>query len=326
MACSITLRRSLALWLALGAGANLHAQVASDPAFDTTVERPAYVREHPLVVIDEAHFNYHTASDRYRPLALLLGSDGYEVVAGKAKLDRESLRDTKVLIVANARGGPGGSDDVAKPAFTDAECDAVRDWVRAGGALLLIADHSPFGSAAANLAQRFGVVMGTGHVFDLVSSDRNPTILVFSKDNGLLGSHPIIRGRTDAERIKRIVAFEGQSLSVPKGATTLMKLGPTAYESASRQAMRLAQSAAQRNPAPRAAIDNARSVADAAQGLAMELGRGRVVITGEAAMFSAQVLHQGTGPDFKFGMNAPGNDDRQFSLNALHWLSRAMDF
>ncbi len=23
----------------------------------------------------------------------------------------------------------------------------------------------------------------------------------------------------------------------------------------------------------------------------------------------------------RFGMNVPGNDDRQFALNALHWLS-----
>jgi hypothetical protein len=104
-----------------------------------------------------------------------------------------------------------------------------------------------------------------------------------------------------------------------------MKLGSTAYESGSRQEMLLAQSAAQKNPAPRAAIDNARSVADAAQGLAMEVGRGRLVITGEAAMFSAQVLHQRGRSDFKFGMNAPGNDDRQFALNTLHWLSRATD-
>jgi len=326
MTGSTTLGRSLVLCLALTVSANLYAQAVSDPAFDTTVEKPAYVREHPRVVVDEAHFNYHTASDRYRPLAQLLRSDGYEVTAGTAKFDRASLRGTRVLIIANARGGAEDSADVAQPAFTDAECDAVRDWVRAGGALLLIADHSPFGSAAANLALRFGVVMGKGHVFDLVNSDTNPTILVFSKDNGLLGTHAIIRGRTDAESVRRIVAFEGQSLSVPVGATILMKLGSTAYEADSREDIRLAQSALRSNPAPRTNIDRARSVADAAQGLAMEFGRGRLVITGEAAMFSAQVLHQQPRPDFKFGMNAPGNDDRQFALNALHWLSRAADY
>jgi len=50
------------------------------------------------------------------------------------------------------------------------------------------------------------------------------------------------------------------------------------------------------------------------QGLAFTLGRGRVVVLGEAAMLTAQVA----GPKaFKMGMNAPGNDDRQFALNVL---------
>lgn len=314
------------LCLSLVGSANVHAQVVSDPTFNTTVERPTYVHEHPRVVIDEAHFNYHTASGRYRPLAMLLKSDGYEVSAGTAKFNRDSLRDTKVLIVANARGGAEGSASVGGPAFTDAECKAVRDWVHAGGALLLVADHSPFGSAAANLATKFGVVMGKGHVFDLVNSDMDPTILVFSDENGLLGRHGITHGRSEAENVKRIVTFEGQSLSVPPGATILMKLGSTAYESNSRDNLQLAQRAAQRSSTPRAAIDHARSVADAAQGLAMEFGRGRLVITGEAAMFSAQVIHQGSEPDFRFGMNGPGNDDRQFALNTLRWLSRATGY
>jgi hypothetical protein len=50
------------------------------------------------------------------------------------------------------------------PAFTPAECDAVRDWVRGGGALLLIADHVPWGDASAILARQFGVEMGLGIV------------------------------------------------------------------------------------------------------------------------------------------------------------------
>lgn len=65
-----------------------------------------------------------------------------------------------------------------------------------------------------------------------------------------------------------------------------------------------------------------------AQGLAMTFGRGRVVVLGEAALFSAHVI---TLPDgdrpvtFKAGMNAPGNDNRQFALNVMHWLSRVLD-
>jgi len=56
----------------------------------------------------------------------------------------------------------------------------------------------------------------------------------------------------------------------------------------------------------------------------MRFGKGRVVVLGEAALLTAQIV---TSPDGnpqtqrKFGMNAPGNDDRQFALNVLHWLS-----
>jgi hypothetical protein len=41
-------------------------------------------------------------------------------------------------------------------------------------------------------------------------------------------------------------------------------------------------------------------------------------------MFSAQRLRSAGQPDLRFGMNAPGNDDKQFVLNALHWLSGAI--
>jgi hypothetical protein len=55
-------------------------------------------------------------------------------------------------------------------------------------------------------------------------------------------------------------------------------------------------------------------------------GKGRVVILGEAAMLTAQISKstEPSSPDQKFGMNTPGNDDRQFALNILHWLSSAL--
>jgi hypothetical protein len=43
-----------------------------------------------------------------------------------------------------------------------------------------------------------------------------------------------------------------------------------------------------------------------------------VLVQGEAAMLSAQV----SGSDKRaMGMNVPGNDDRQYVLNVMHWLS-----
>jgi hypothetical protein len=309
------------LTTALLLSANLLAQQMADPEFNSSVERPAYSRKHPKVIIDEAHSNFHTADGRYKPFADLLRNDGYQVVPGTNKFKKESLEGAKVLVIANA-AAPDASDDTSAPAFTQEECDAVRVWVRAGGSLLLIADHAPFGSAAENLARQFGVEMGKGYVFDLANSDRSPTTLVFSQENGLLGNHPLLRGRNPSEQVKRVVAFTGQSLSVPEGAIALMRLGPGAHESPNRRELQAAVEMASSRSAISA--DHARAAGGRAQGVAMKFGRGRVVILGEAAMFSAQVIRStqaGQTRESRMGMNVPGNDDKQFALNVLRWLS-----
>jgi hypothetical protein len=294
-----------------------YAQITvADRDFNTSVPAPAYTREHPRVVLDEAHHNFHTMHGRYQPLAQLLERDGYQVDPGTAVFTRSFLQAIRVLVISNALGGDEDAD-AGKPAFAAEECDVVEAWVRDGGSLMLIADHAPFGSAAHDLALRFGVEMGEGFVFDMKDSAGDPTFLVYSAANGLLGEHPIIHGRNEAERVQRIVAFTGQSLSVPRGAVALMKLAPSAYEVGS-YAAGLAAGEHDQN---RAADAKSRAVGGRAQGVAVLYGRGRVVVVGEAALFSAQVLKISGQPDMRFGMNAPGNDDKQFALNAFHWLS-----
>jgi hypothetical protein len=60
------------------------------------------------------------------------------------------------------------------------------------------------------------------------------------------------------------------------------------------------------------------SAAGRAQGVALKLGKGRVVVLAEAAMLSAQLA----GPQkTKFGMNRSGIDNRRFALNVMHWLT-----
>jgi hypothetical protein len=305
--------------------AHSQVKVLADAHFDASIEQPYYLKSHPVVVFDEAHSNYHTASGRYKPLARLLRNDGYRVIPGKSVFLRKTLRGASVLLIANALG-QGVTDSVSRAAFTAAECRELSAWVRSGGSLLLIADHTPFGSAAANLSNQFGVGMGNSYVFDLANStEDDPTILVFSSDNGLLGDHIIMRGVTSSATVRRVVAFTGQSLSIPPGATALMKLSTTAYEAPTRQDLDAAEKAAAESPPNIAGIiAYAKPVAGRAQAVALSHGKGRVVIVGEAAMFSAQILSGEEGhEDEKFGMNTPGNDDKLFVLNVLHWLSEA---
>lgn len=55
------------------------------------------------------------------------------------------------------------------------------------------------------------------------------------------------------------------------------------------------------------------SAAGRTQALAMPFGKGRVVVFGKAAMLTAQ--------NQNFGMNYPGTDGRQLTLNVMHWLT-----
>ena len=278
------------------------AQQMSDPNFNPHVEHPAYTKNFPRVLFDEAHNNFHTATGRYKPFVDMMFSDGYQIAANRKPFSKESLQTYKILIIANALGAEEMDDEGAdKPAFTEAECDVVREWVSNGGALLLIADHAPFGAAAQILAKRFDVEMSKGYVFDAEHSvPENPTLLIFSRENKLLLDHPITQGRNESERINRVQTFTGQALKGPQGATQLMTLAATAIDQAN------------------AMGGEKKSVAGQAQGIAFKLGKGRVVMLGEAAMLSAQVTGR---ENFKMGMNVPGNDDRQFALNTMHWLS-----
>jgi hypothetical protein len=120
------------------------------------------------------------------------------------------------------------------------------------------------------------------------------------------------------------VAFGGQSLSLPSGAEPLLKFSPTARESRTADDLKLALQVI-RPGNPVVEDTHSKSTTGRAQGVALHFGKGRVVILGEAALFSAQMLKSGgPRPNFKFGMNTPGNDDKQFALNVMHWLSGAL--
>ena len=288
--------------LLLAAGMTALAQQIADPHFNTRVETPAYTKNYPRVLFDEAHNNFHTVSGRYKPFAELIFSDGYQVVVNRKPFTKESLKTFKVLVIANALGAEDMDDDGAdQPAFTEGESDAVRDWVRGGGSLLLIADHAPFGAAAEILAKRFDVTMSKGFVFDPDHSQPDaPSSLIFSRENKLLLDHPITQGRNATERIDRVQTFTGQALKGAEGATPFLKLAETAKDAPSRTA------------------EQSVSVAGQAQGLAIKFGKGRVVMLGDAAMLSAQV----SGPQNRpMGMNVPGGDNKQLLLNIMHWLT-----
>ena len=191
------------------------------------------------VLLDEAHHNLMaTAAGGYRPLVRLLSDAGFDVSANTLPFSRERLASTDILIVANPNGAAAGApaETRAASAFTDPEIDAVDEWIRGGGGLLLATDHYPTSVAARKLAERFGVKLSDGwtddpkHRWALPGYGQSFGYLVFSLENGLLADHPITRGYDEWEMIEGVSTATGGSMEGPAGSVPLLRLSPTAVD------------------------------------------------------------------------------------------------
>ena len=287
-----------------------------DPAFDTRIAKPTYSAGRPIVLYDEGHRNTHAADGAYKPFVDLLRNDGYDVRITRRSLSADALRGASVLVVALARGTNDANDGAA---FTESETAAVAEWVRSGGSLLLVTDHWPYGPAVASLARRFDVETGNGLVEDPQHHDpsRGESHLVFSQDNDLLRDHPIVSGRNPAEAVHRVLTFTGESMRGPSSSVAFLALSDAAVEL----------------PPTRPKVEKAggdvrvtmeygapESAKGRAQGIALEVEHGRIVILGDAGMLRAQVDRNGE----RVGMNVAGYNNRQLAINIAHWLSRAI--
>lgn len=296
------------------------AQTA-DRAYVQRAMLPSYTgRWRPIVLVDAGHYNVHTASGTYEPFAELLRRDGYRVSSTTAPFSTASLQAARVLVVANALGWRGvlqqtlGAAGLERgvalrpSAMSRGEIAEIAQWVRGGGALLLVADHAPAGEAARALAQAFGVEMRNWWAEDEQQHDAvtgNPGFLVFTADSGLIRDHPIMIGRSRLERIARVITFTGQALRAPPNGASLLTLSPTARE----------------YPYRRSREREGRSAAGLSQAVAVQHGRGRVVALGDAAVLTAQVTQLSDGSPLRFGISREDTQNRQFALNILHWLS-----
>ena len=302
------MRRAALPLLAAGlASLRLGAQQVADTAYAARVAAPAYAAgAGPVVLLDEAHTNFHTLDGRYLVFGRLLARDGYQVRPSRVPFTAAALAGARVLVIANAlHASNAGRWELPTPsAFTSAEIAAVRHWVQAGGSLLLIADHMPFPGAAGELAAAFGIHMLNGFAYD---STRTISKFTYTRAGGRLAEHPITSGRTAAERIDSVVAFTGQAFRVDAPGRALMTLATGTIVLEPRVAWQFdATTPAERGDG-------------LLQGAVVPFGTGRVAVFGEAAMFSAQVTGAQRNP---MGMNDPAApQNAQFLLNVMHWLT-----
>ncbi len=127
------------LMMAAGLGLSMsHSGLQPDMMYDPVLEKHLFAFTRPAFIVDEGHWNRYTASELLAPLAKLASRDGFRVERHRSKFSLGSLEGIRILVVAGARSMPAGLDTTVRfagaradqPAFSQAEVDAVSDWVR----------------------------------------------------------------------------------------------------------------------------------------------------------------------------------------------------
>ncbi len=274
----------------------------ADPAADVSVAKPAFAKNAgPVVLIDEAHHNYHTIDGRFKPFADLLRNDGFKVQGSQVPLTAAVLARAKVLVIANALA-QANVDHWQLPtpsAFTNDEVAAVKAWVEQGGSLLLIADHMPFAGAVQPMAKALGFDFINGFAFRMPGPRAGDP---FTRDDNTLRQDALTQGLT------RIVTFTGSAFTAPPGAKPLLVFPQGYAVLLPKEAWTFSPSTPQEDAAGKL------------QGAVMSVGKGRLAVFGEAGLFTAQ-----DSGGAKIGFNSPdAPEDKQFVLNIARWLGGAI--
>ena len=295
----------LTVCLLLAVAANLNGQQVSDTSYNPAIRNPAYASgKGPVVYIDEGHNNFHTKDGRYLPFARLLERDGYTVEGYKGTFEAGRLQQCRILVISNALNELNTEKWYlpTPSAFTPQEIKIVSEWVKSGGSLFLIADHMPMGGAAADLASAFGFAFSNGFAADTA----RPGAIAFTRASGGLCDNIITNGRDASERVDTVVTFTGQAFTIPDDASSILRFDD-------KYVMLLPDTAW--------VFDKNTTMINIegwSQAAFKEYGKGRVVVAGEAAMFTAQLA----GPQkYRAGMNSPeAKENYQLLLNIIHWL------
>ena len=269
--------------LALAVAPPAPAKQVPDTTFAPPVASPAFAPgTGPLVLIDEGHHNFHTLGGRFAPFARLVARDGFVLRPHSGRFIRAALDSARVLVIANALAERNvrAWHLPVWPAFDTTEVEVVEGWVRDGGSLLLVADHVPFGGAAADLAAAFGVFLSDGFAQDATGESD----FVLRRSDGLLRAHPVTDGRGPDERVDSVKVFTGQAFRASVPVDTLLVMGRGSV-------VLLPRVAWQFSPlTPQLRADGL------LVGAALTHGRGRVVVFGEAGMLTAQLAGPSATP------------------------------
>ncbi|MBL7924832.1 MAG: hypothetical protein JNL88_11590 [Bacteroidia bacterium] len=299
-------QHSLILLVCILVQGSTSAQQVADSAFTFPVKTPAYAAgTGTRIVLDEAHYNFHTLGGRYFSFGKVLEADGYVLQPGTHKFSDAYLDTLRLLVIANALADTGAWRLPARSGFTKEEVKALHDWVQQGGSLFLIADHMPFPGVVSDIARSFGFNMINGFALKRGNSPE-----MYSRSRGNLLSNAITKGRWPEEQVDSVLLITGQAFIAPQAAGILTRLDTSYRVYLPQIAWEITDTTACMEPE------------GLVNGACMEYGRGRIVMMGEAAMFSAQLAGASRN---KMGMNHPSaKQNAQLLLNIVHWLDRKL--
>jgi hypothetical protein len=295
--------KTIILFIVLNLPNQLFSQQIADTIYNPIIPNPEYkIAEGPVVYIDEGHFNFHKKNGRYLAFTRLLERDGYNVQSYNGRFEIQKLQNIKILVIANALNKENNESwSLPTPsAFTDKEIDILQNWVKDGGSLFLIADHMPWPGASEALANEFGFKFYNGFNISVASP------AYFQRITKTLIDNPITNGRNENEKVKKIPVSEGQAFKIPDDATPILVFDK-------RSLILMCETAWQFNSNTQVI-----NIEGWSQGAYKKHGKGRIVVFGEASLFSAQFQ----GPEKrKMGMNREdGKDNHKLLLNIIHWL------
>lgn len=276
----------------------LPIKIQPDGDFHPVVDKPAFVKKHPRICLDQAHNNLSIEDERYAPIRSLLESDGFQFHFLKSAIVARALKPCDILYISAAQW----RTPEKKAAFDKREVQIIARWVRRGGALLLMSDHPPkMAESVEALMGTFGIHGSLGTTEDTshaLKSLNDPSMIVFSLENGGLNvDHSIVKGTRPGEGLRSVIAFTGQSLIGPPESQGILRLSDEAvdvYELERRSA-------------------KGRFVM-----MTVKIGKGCVAASGDATLFTSKKdINSGE----KIGINHPGIDNTQLAINTFRWLA-----
>ncbi len=222
--------------------------------------------------------------------------DGYRVGPFSEKFTKESLAKCEILVIGTAVAD-ANVENWRRPhdsAFATEELQALLPWISSGGSLLLILDHAPIPGASAELCAMLGVLAFNGEARNDSKRDLPDE---FRREDGGLVDHPILRGLPSSEEVEHVYTWTGTAFQTSRDYLPLLVYGSRARAWADLSGT---------IPGAPGAANPVFEVEGWFCAAARRLGKGRVIVLGEARMCAEE-------------------KNAQFSLNVLRWLSGILD-